>query len=526
MATSKNKSVNRMSPREKMINLMYIVLTAMLALNVSSDVLNGFSQVEDGLTRSNRTITARNQSLYAQLQAFNEKNPEKGKMWLDKATQVVGETDRLYGYIDSLKLEIVRHADGEDGDVNNIRNRDNLDAASEVMLAATGGKGKLLRTRIDQYRQFVTSFLEDPEKRKNLETALSTVPPKTAKYDISKKTWEDFMFDNMPCIAAVTLLTKLQNDVRYAEGEVLNQMLTNVDLGDLRVNLVNAFVVPDSRIVMRGTKYSAHIVLAAIDTTQRPVVYINGGRLGNSNGLYEVGTSKAGTYDYSGWIEVLGRDGTVTRRDFKSSYTVIDPLATISATMMNVLYAGINNPISIAVPGVPEGSISATMTNGTLTKSGDGWIAHPTKVGAECVISVTAEMDGQRTNVGSTTFRVRKLPDPTPFITYKDANGQPNRYKGGKPFSKALLMAAPGLDAAIDDEILNIDYKVVSFETVFFDSMGNAMPEMSNGSQFSERQKSKIRSLQHGKRFYISHVKATGPDGITRDISPIEVIVN
>ena len=530
MATSKNKSVNRMSPREKMINLMYIVLTAMLALNVSSDVLNGFSQVQDGLTRSNRTITARNQALYGQLQAFNEKNPEKGKMWLDKATQVVGETDKLYNYIDSLKLEIVKTADGEDADVNNIRSRDNTEAASVVMLAPQGsrqsGKGKVLKARIDQYRQYVTSFLEDPEKRKNLENALSTVPPKARGEEMSKKSWEETMFDNMPCIAAVTLLTKLQNDVRYAEGEVLNQMLTNVDLGDLRVNLVNAFVVPESRIVMRGTRYKAQIVLAAIDTTQRPVVYVNGGRLGNNTGIYEVGTGKAGNYDYSGWIEVLGRDGSVTRREFKSSYTVIDPLATISATMMNVLYAGINNPISIAVPGVPQNSISATMTNGTLTKSGDGWIAHPAKVGAECVISVTAEMDGQRTNVGSTTFRVRKLPDPTPFITYKDANGQPNRYKGGKPFAKSLLLSASGLDAAIDDEILNIDFKVVSFECLFVDAMGDFHPEASNGSQFSERQKERIKRMQHGKRFLIRGVKATGPDGITREISPIEVIIN
>ena len=443
-----------------------------------------------------------------------------------KAGEVVGQTDKLYDYIDSLKLQIVKFADGEDADVNNIRNRDNLDAASVIMLSAQGGKGKALKTRIDQYRQFVTSFLEDPEKRKNLETALSTNPPKAAGVQLDqKKTWEETMFDNMPTIAAVTLLTKLQNDVRYAEGEVLNQLLTNVDLGDLRVNLVNAFVVPDSRIVMRGTKYSAQIVLAAIDTTQRPIVYVNGSRLGNSNGLYEVGTSKAGKYDYSGWIEVLGRDGTVTRRDFKSSYTVIDPLATISATMMNVLYAGINNPISIAVPGVPQNSISATMTNGTLTKSGDGWVAHPTKVGAECVISVTAEMDGQRTNVGSTTFRVRKLPDPSPFITYKDANGQPNRFKGGK-FSKALLMDAKGLDAAIDDDMLNIDYKVVSFETVFIDAMGNGIPEVSNGAQFSERQKNRMRGLQRGKIFLIRNVKATGPDGITRTISSMDVTVN
>ena len=527
MATGKNQSISRMSPRQKMINLMYIVLTAMLALNVSSDVLNGFSQVADGLERSNRTITARNMGLYRQLQEFNSKNPQKGKVWLDKATEVRANTDLLYSYIDSLKFEIVKVADGEKADVKNIVNRDNLDAASQVMLAPVKGKGKLLRSRIEEYRGYILGFLVDPDKRKNVENALSTVPVKTASGgEMNKKTWEESMFENMPTIAAVTLLAKLQNDIRFAEGEVLSQMLADVDMGDLRVNLVDAFVVPQSRIVMRGTKYSANIVLAAVDTTQRPVVYINGHRLGNDRGLYEVTTSAAGSYDYSGYIEVLGRDGSITRRDFKSSYTVIDPLATISATMMNVLYAGINNPISIAVPGVPDETISATMTNGTLTKSGTGWIAHPTKVGAECEITVTANVDGVSTNVGSTKFRVRKLPDPMPFITYTDAKGVPNRYKGGKPFPKATLLAAKGVDAAIDDEILNIDYRVISFETVFFDQMGNAIPELSAGSNFSERQRAAIRRLQHGKRFYISHVKATGPDGIQREISPIEVIVN
>ena len=527
MATGKNQSIGRMSPRQKMINLMYIVLTAMLALNVSSDVLNGFSQVEDGLSRSNRTITARNQGLYAELQEFNQKNPGKGKVWLDKATDVRGRTDKLYALIDSLKFEIVKVADGEQADVHNIISKDNLDAASQVMLPPTGTKGKVLRVSIDQYRDYILQFFDDPDKRKNIEQALSTKPIKSkATGEGGHKSWEETMFENMPTIAAVTLLTKLQNDIRYAEGEVLNQLITNVDLGDLRVNLVNAFVVPQSRIVMRGTKYSANIYMAAVDTTQRPVVYVNGVRINNDKGLYEVAAGSAGKHEYSGYIEVLGRDGSITRRDFKSDYMVIDPLATVSATMMNVFYAGINNPVSIAVPGVPESSISASMTNGSLTKSGDGWIAHPTQVGAECVITVTAEMDGQRTNVGTTTFRVRKLPDPTPFIVYKDDKGNANRYKGGRPFAKALILAATNLDAAIDDDMLNIDYKVVSFETVFFDQMGNAIPEVSAGAAFSERQKAAIKRLQHGKRFYISKVKATGPDGIVRDISPMEVIVN
>jgi hypothetical protein len=113
-----------------------------------------------------------------------------------------------------------------------------------------------------------------------------------------------------------------------------------------------------------------------------------------------------------------------------------------------------------------------------------------------------------------------------PFISYKDDKGNSQRYRGGKPISKALLVKAPGIEAAIDDGLLNISFRVISFETVIFDSMGNAIPEVSNGAAFSDRQKNAIKRLSKGKRFYISKVKAIGPDGIERTISPIEVFVN
>ena len=166
------------------------------------------------------------------------------------------------------------------------------------------------------------------------------------------------------------------------------------------------------------------------------------------------------------------------------------------------------------------------MTNGTLTRNGDSWTARPSKVGAEAVVTVTASIDGRPQTVATTTFRVRKLPDPTPYISFNDAKGNPERYKGSKPFAKTLLLAAPGIEAAIDDDLLNVSYKVLSFETVFFDSMGNAIPEVSQGSQFSQRQKDSFRRLSRGKRFYISRVRALGPDGIERDLAPMEVIVN
>lgn len=505
-----------------MINLMYIVLTAMLALNVSSDVLDGFTQVHEGLARSNQNVSDRNAALYQALESFAQQNPEKGKPWLDKATEVRRNTASLYQLVDSFKLAIVRQADGPQGDPDNIVNRDDLESAAVVMLAPGNNGGKRLRTSIDKFRRYITSAIGDPKKAGNIANALSTEPIKR-KGQLTEQLWEEAKFDQQPVVAAVTLLSKLQNDILYAEGEALSSLLSQVDAGDVRVNALQAFVIPQSRLVMRGGQYQANIVLAAVDTTARPQVYV-GGRLLGDNGLYTVGAGSTGTFTYNGYIQVPHGDGTFTRHDFSSSYTVIEPMATVSATMMNVLYAGIDNPISISVPGVTMNDISASMSGGSLVRSGDHWVARPTAVGSNATITVTANIDGRSSTVATTTFRVRKLPDPTAYIAYSD-KGSVNHYKGSRPFSKAALLAAQGLEAAIDDGLLDTKFRVISFETVTFDSMGNAIPEVSAGASFSPRQKQAFQRLKRGSRFFITRIKAVGPDGITRDLSPMEVII-
>lgn len=519
-------NVARMSPRQRMINLMYIVLTAMLALNVSSDVLNGFSQVQDSLHRTNLTMSARSEVQFRYLADLYAKNPEKAGVWYKKGEELHNRSNSLYNTIDSLKTAIAIAADGKNGDYRKISNLDDLEAASVTMLNPSTNQGQALRNAIDSYREYVSVLITDSTRRagviETLSTKVGNVPG-----TVGPVSWETKMFDNMPAVAAVTLLTKLQNDIRSAEAEALSNLITNVDIGDVRVNELNAYVIPNSNMIIRGGKYSANIVLAAIDTTQRPSIFINGSKLPGDKGLYEFVPTQVGTHEYSGYLEVMRGDGTVDRRPFSSSYTVLEPMATISPTMMNVLYAGIDNPISISVPGIPMNAISASMTNGTLTRSGDTWIAHPGKVGTEAEISVTATVEGRQQSVGSMTFRVRKLPDPSPYILIKDASGNPVHYKGSpKRISKAQLMAAGGLGAAIDDDILNVSYSVVSFSTIFFDSMGNAIPEVSNGASFSDRQKEQFKRMKPGKSFFISNVKAKGPDGITRDISPMEVALN
>ena len=253
-----------------MINLMYIVLTAMLALNVSSDVLNGFKQVEDGLERSTSNASLQNDALYQKLAAFNSQNPEKGGQWYKKSLDVKRQTSELYNYIDSLKTLIVKKADGKDGDVNNIERQDDLEAASYIMLSPAQRHGSKLRKKIDDYRTLISGFMTDSVKRATIENYLSTsIHSGNRRVVHNPSLWETTMFENMPVIAAVTILTKIQSDVRYAESEALHTLINNIDEGDVRVNQLNAFVIPNSKNIMRGGKYSSFEAGTCVPTLVR-----------------------------------------------------------------------------------------------------------------------------------------------------------------------------------------------------------------------------------------------------------------
>ncbi len=513
-----------LNPRQKMINLMYVVLMAMLALNVSTEVLNGFSLVEESLHRTTDNSAMQNNAIYSDFEEQMKANPAKVKEWFEKAQQVKQMSDSIYNMAEELKLAIAQEADGSDADVHNLVNKENLEAANQIMLSPSGGRGEELKLAIDSYRKRILTMIEDSTQRKIIGSNLSTELPKNAL--TLGKNWQQYMFENMPVAAAVTLLTKLQSDVRYAEGEVLHTLVSNVDLKDVRVNLLSAFVIPSSQTIVRGDKFSARIVMAAVDTTQTPAIYVGGRQLDLKDGLYETVCGRTGDFTLAGYLEVMNSNGDRIRRDFEQKYTVVDPSATVSADLMNVLYAGYNNPLSVSVPGVPVNKVQATMTGGTLQPVGPGkYIARPAAVGQNVTITVTSTNTGRAQQMGQYTFRVRRLPDPTPYIAMKDESGSPLRYKGGG-VAKAQLMAVEGIGAAIDDGILDIAFTVQSFETVFFDNMGNAVPMVSDGSRFSARQKDAFRKLQRNRRFYISRVNAIGPDGIQRKLNAsMEVIV-
>lgn len=505
------------SPRQKMINLMYVVLMAMLALNISSEVLNGFSIVEESLNRTTANSSKENEVLYGNFAEQMKKNPQKVKEWFEKATAVKRMSDSLYNFAQALKVQIVREADGKDGNIYNIKSKDNLEAASHVMLAPGTGQGKKLYDAINNFRERILKMVPDKHQRDIIESNLTTKVPKNA--NTLGKNWQEYMFEDMPVAGAVTLLSKLQSDVRYAEGEVLHTLVANIDMKDIRVNKLSAFVIPESKTVISGDQFSAQIVMAAVDTTQQPEIYVGGQRI--TNGLYRFTAGAVGEHQFGGYITMRDGAGNVICRDFTQKYTVVAPSATVSADLMNVLYAGYDNPISVSIPGVPLNAVSASISGGSFHSIGMGkYIARPPAVGRDVTISVASNANGKSRQMGKFTFHVRKLPDPAAYMQIGT-----DRFRGGG-LAKASIMSAPGIKAAIDDGILDIQFKVVSFETVFFDNMGNAVPMASAGGNFSERQRDTFRKLSRGKRFYISRITAVGPDGITRKLNgSMEVIV-
>ena len=528
MAIKKRK----ISPRQKMINLMYVVLMAMLALNISTEVLNGFSVVEESLNRTTGNSSKENDAIFGELDQMMRKNPQKVKQWFMMASTVREMSDSLYNYAQALKVAIVREADGEKGDPLNIEGKDNIEAASYIMLNPANGQGHKLYEAINSYRARILQFVTDPRQKKIIASNLSTEVP----HHSMGKNWEEYMFENMPVAAAVTLLSKLQSDVRYAEGEVLHTLVANVGLKDIRVNKLQAFVVPSQTRLYPGETMTAQMFMGAVDSTQQPQVFVNGQLIKGNQITVKAGAP--GKHTLSGYILIKDLTGNVLRRNFSQDYWVtggpqpkeyispqgmqkvppFDGMATIAVDLMNVLYAGFDNPITISIPNTSQHDVQATMSGGSLVARGGGhFIARPSAVGQPVTISVSAK--GRK--IGDYQFRVRKLPDPSPYI----AMGA-DRFKSGA-LSKAALMSAPGIQAAIDDGLLDIPFSVTSFRVVFFDNMGNAVPLASNGTSFSPQQKEQFRQLSRNKRFYITNVVVHGPDGTTRTLNGrnMEVIV-
>lgn len=500
------------TPRQRMIGMMYLVLTAMLALNVSSEILNGFTMVDNSLHKTIESSETRNKDLYEDFQAMNQKNPTKVKEWLDKAIEVRRKSDEAYKYIEEFKKAIIHLADKKDANdsayVGQIKAQDNLDKAGEYGIV--GGHGKELKKKIDDYRDFLVKLSEGNEKKQQMYKTIFS----TAKTHDGKQ-WEEAMFEMMPVSAVVTILTKYQSDVRSSEAEIVQYLKAQTDMNDFRVNKIDAKVIPNSKYVIKGGKYSAEFVLSARDSTQKPSYFVGGSQLRNN--LYEVTCTKSGAFTYSGFIRLQGNDGIVRPYPFKSDYIVGEPSATLSNEDLNVVYRGIDNKFSISVPGVASENVSVRTTGATLVKSGTKYILRPTQDG-EINISVYAKIDGKELAMGGGSYRVKYIPDPKSFLQYSDGGGIPRLIQDGVLTKRTLKSGVTVIASYGQDEIIKANFTVTSFTMVtIFGSVNTS------GSKLSSRMLSDIDKLEGGDFLTLKNIKAVGPDGKVRSLSMIQV---
>ncbi len=519
------------TPRQKMIGMMYLVLTAMLALNVSADILKGYQKVDDSLHATINSAEDRNEILMARIAARNEENPAKVGEWYERAKEATAKSNELFDYIKNFKYEILKIADGAKADPEGVKvgAQDNTHAAHEY--AITKGNYKELKKKIEEYKQYVTEAFrlslaaEDQSKADTYELLFSTAETKNREGE--NIAWEMSMFSEMPLAASITMLSKYQGDIRSAEADLIQYFMSQTEAKDFKVNSIEAVVIPESKNVVSGGQYRGRIILAAVDTTATPRIVVGGSELKDPKGNFSFGASGIGDHKIQGTLYVKDPvTGEDVAYNFSDDYTVMAPAVTIANTEMNVVYMGYSNKISISVPGIPSEKLSVSCPNATLTKTGSGTYVCSPKTYQDVVISVSATVDGKTSSFGSQKFRVKTLPDPTAFLRFKDANGNYVLYNPNVNNKHKLTRGNLGeaeMIAEYADGLLQATFKIQSFNLLLSDGRGGFTTTQSDGPNFTSAQRNNLMKVKSGTKIFFDKIKVTGAKSTTLAFPPIDL---
>ncbi|WP_096429151.1 type IX secretion system motor protein PorM/GldM [Labilibaculum antarcticum] len=502
------------TPRQKMIGMMYLFLTAMLAINVSNEVLNAFTIIDNGLAKTIQTFEDKNESKYSEFENALDANPTKVQDSWDKANIIKSESNELSDLIDSLKHRIVKSADGIEYDMDNIESKDNLDVPAEIMIVL--GQGERLRKSIDTYRNLVLSQIaeKDSTLRRAILKTLNTEKPKKQTKGDPNYSWESIQFSHTPLIGAITLLSKIQTDIRSTESDIVSYLFNQIEAESFKFNKLRAEVFSPSNYILKGDTYQAQVFLAAIDTTQNPKIVVD--RRGaittfkDGRGIYSAKADQVGEVKWGGIITYKSPSGIETPYEFESSYIVAEPNVVVSATKMNVFYVGVDNPVSVSAPGFSSDRVRATMNNGRLIKKGDAYVARPKVAFKNAKVLVEAQFEDGWRPLRTVDFRVKPIPDPIAKVA---------DLSGGK-IKKNLLMAQTGVDAVMDNFDFDLKFKITAF-TVSTLVKGFTVDQESRSDMFSTEQLRMFRNLKRSQKVYIEDIRAVGPDGVTRNLPTI-----
>jgi gliding motility-associated protein GldM len=491
-------------PRQRMINMMYLVLTALLALNVSSEILNAFKTVNNSLQNTNNTVNNSTQTILASLTEKTTEGTtmEKAKLWLPKAKQVEAYSKEVYTFIQGLKDRIVTDANGDPKDPTKKYKEDNLDIATHIMVEK--GEGKKLYDMLAKYKKDVLGV--DPLIAKEFDKTLQIdlTQPKTESK--ANNSWEAAYFRMVPTVAALTILSKFQNDVRTSENKVIAYCHEQVGKVAVRFDTYAAIIGQSSNYVMPGQEIEITAGVGAFSTKAAPS-FVIGGRAVQMDpdgaARIKIPTAGIGEHSIPVVINYTDQDGKPQTINKSIPYTVGQSSASIALDEMNVLYIGYDNKVSIAASGGGDDKVSVVISGGggSLQKLGGGhYIAKVNSVTDDCKITVS--VDGK--TAGVSQFRVRTIPQPV---------GTVGGYASGDNVNAGAFKAQTGVGAYIKDFPLNLKYGVTSFTITAENAEGDIDEAPCTGNLWSPKAQGMIRNLIAGRTVTIDNIRATGPDG-------------
>jgi gliding motility-associated protein GldM len=541
-----------LSPRQKMINLMYLVLTALLALNVSKEILDSFIIVNEGLENTKSTFKEKMDATYAQFGGLAAENEAKyGAAWKD-AQQVQALASKLVSHIDTLKGMLISKTDGVPlesvlGMANGVdtvlnlefvNSKDNNTHITEMMVGSEPAKpkegpytAKELRGMLESFRDKVKEAAKgNPKLQASADRMFDFEDRRDASGTLNN--WSSMNFYHVPVVAGITTLSKIQTDIRTMESELVGGMMSGVESKTFKFNTLEAIVKPQSSYVTSGGTYRASIFLGAYDNQNAPEVYIclPGARVDTTvNPPVIVGDSKkldmdgakaileepatgAGLKTVTGIIKFKPVGGELQTQPFKTEYEVAAPSLVVSPTKMNVFYRGVENPVSISVAGYSATNIAPSMSNGTLSRAKDGYVVKPGP-GPTATVSVSVtNPDGTKKSMAGVEFRVKAVPNPTPYFAGKGVNDA--------TVKKTELTAAQGVIAKMENFEFDLRFDVVSY-TVTTTIAGNVLEKPCSGPALSGDAKAVLEKVKSGQKVFIENIKARGPDGSVRNLGAL-----
>jgi gliding motility-associated protein GldM len=506
----------RETTRQKMVNIMYLVLLAMLALNVSDTILDAFKNINDSLQTSKNNVNSSVDQLFSSFQNTKLKDePARAQPIWEKANKAKAYTASLHNYIDSLQQLFVKAGRGIDPETGDLVERANQDIAQNILINQR--EGFKLQNRINDTRKKLLELLS-PEDRK---TVTFTLEAKDAATRVNgKKKWTDINFgEGTPLTAANTILTKIQTDVKNAEAEVVKKLFGNMDKSLVNLDQFAAVAVAPTSYVIQGQPYRAQVFLTASDSKSSPEIMVGGNKLSvnEGKGVYTGNTSSVGVFKWAGTIRVKQTDGQIKEyRTPEQSYQVAKPSATVSPDKMNVIYAGIPNPFSVSAAGFPLQSVRASISGGTMTGANGKYTVNigGGQIGKEVNINVTATNDGKTVSLGSQKFRVKALPTPKGLV----------RGKSGGSVEVEWLEAANVMDTQLDDFVFDVKYRVIRFSATFINPRADAVTIACGGANFNSQIKGALNSIKPGATVIFKDIVCEGPDGRQKVLDNITFI--